>query len=35
MAQHAVKQLAELTDSQYGEGSGEYIAHAIQKYYGV
>lgn len=27
--------LAELTDSQYGEGSGEYIAHAIQKYYGV
>lgn len=27
--------LAELTDSQYGEGSSEYIADAIQKYYGV
>lgn len=27
--------LSELTDSQYGEGCSEYIAHAIQKYYGV
>lgn len=27
--------LAEATDSQFGIGCAEYIAHAIQKYYGV
>lgn len=31
---HKVKH-SELTDSQYGEGCSEYIAYAIQKYYGV
>ena len=27
--------LAEATDSQYGKGCSEYVAHAIQHYYGV
>ena len=27
--------LAEATDSQFGEGCSEYVAHAIQHYYGV
>ena len=27
--------LAEVTDSQFGSGCAEYVAHAIQKYYGV
>lgn len=29
------EKLAEVTDSQFGEGCSEYIAHAIQHYYGV
>lgn len=29
------EKLTELTDSQYGEGCSEYVARAIQKYYGV
>jgi len=29
------EKLAEITDSQYGMGFSEYIAHAIQHYYGV
>ena len=28
-------QLAEATDSQFGNGCSEYVAYAIQKYYGV
>ena len=27
--------LAEVTDSQFGEGCSEYVAYSIQKYYGV
>lgn len=27
--------LAEITDRQFGEGCSEYVAHAIQSYYGV
>ena len=27
--------LAEVTDAQYGNGCSEYVAYAIQKYYGV
>lgn len=27
--------LAEVTDSQFGKGCSEYVAHAIQHYYGV
>lgn len=27
--------LADATDSQYGKGCCEYVAHAIQRYYGV
>ncbi len=29
------EKLAEITDSQYGKGFSEYVAHAIQHYYGV
>lgn len=29
------EKLAETTDSQFGKGSSEYIAHAIQHYYGI
>lgn len=29
------KKLAEATDSQFGKGCSEYVAHAIQHYYGV
>jgi len=29
------EKLAEATDRQYGEGSSEFIAHAIQRYYGI
>ena len=29
------KRLAEATDSQFGKGCSEYVAHAIQHYYGV
>lgn len=29
------QQLAEATDSQFGNGCSEYVAYAIQKYYGV
>lgn len=29
------EKLAEVTDRQYGKGCSEYIAHAIQHYYGV
>lgn len=29
------EKLAEVTDRQYGKGSAEYIAQAIQRYYGV
>jgi DNA-binding transcriptional MerR regulator len=29
------EKLAEVTDDQYGQGSAEYIAQAIQRYYGV
>ena len=29
------EKLAEATDSQFGEGCSEYVAHAIQYYYGV
>jgi len=29
------EKLAEVTDSQYGKGCSEYVAHAIQHYYGV
>lgn len=29
------EKLAEATDSQFGEGCSEYVAHAIQHYYGV
>ncbi len=29
------EKLAEATDSQFGKGCSEYIAHAIQHYYGV
>ena len=29
------EKLAEITDSQYGKGCSEYVAHAIQHYYGV
>lgn len=29
------EKLAEVTDSQFGEGCSEYVAHAIQHYYGV
>ena len=28
-------ELAEITDNQFGVGCSEYVAHAIQKYYGV
>lgn len=28
-------QLAEITDDQFGKGCSEYVAYAIQKYYGV
>lgn len=27
--------LAEVTDSQFGNGCSEYVAYAIKKYYGV
>ena len=29
------QKLAEITDSQFGNGCSEYVAYAIQKYYGV
>lgn len=29
------KKLTEATDSQFGKGCSEYVAHAIQQYYGV
>ena len=29
------EKLAEVTDNQYGKGCSEYVAHAIQYYYGV
>lgn len=29
------EKLAEITDSQYGEGCSEYVANAIQQYYGI
>ena len=29
------EKLAEITDNQYGKGCSEYVAHAIQHYYGV
>ena len=29
------EKLAEITDSQYGKGCSEYVAHTIQHYYGV
>ena len=29
------EKLAEITDSQFGEGCSEYVAHAIQHYYGA
>ncbi len=29
------EKLAEITDNQYGNGCSEYVAHAIQHYYGV
>ncbi|MDE7238748.1 MAG: TipAS antibiotic-recognition domain-containing protein, partial [Lachnospiraceae bacterium] len=29
------EKLAEITDSQYGEGCSEYVANAINRYYGV
>ena len=29
------EKLAEVTDNQYGKGCSEYVAHAIQHYYGV
>ncbi len=29
------EKLAEATDRQYGKGCSEYVAHAIQHYYGV
>ena len=29
------KKLAEATDSQFGKDCSEYVAHAIQHYYGV
>lgn len=29
------ERLAEVTDSQFGEGCSEYVAHAIRRYYGV
>ena len=29
------QKLAEVTDSQFGKGCSEYVAHAIQHYYGV
>lgn len=29
------EKLAEATDSQYGKGCSEYVAHAIQHYYGA
>ena len=29
------EKLAEVTDSQFGKGCSEYVAHAIQHYYGV
>ena len=29
------QKLAEATDSQFGKGCSEYVAHAIQHYYGV
>lgn len=29
------QRLAKATDNQYGEGCSEYVAHAIQRYYGV
>lgn len=29
------EKLAEVTDSQYGKGCSEYVAHAIQYYYGT
>lgn len=29
------EKLAEVTDSQFGEGCSEYVAHAIRRYYGV
>lgn len=29
------QKLAEITDRQFGEGSSEYVAHAIQSYYGA
>ena len=29
------QKLAEVTDSQYGEGCSEYAAQAIRKYYGI
>jgi len=29
------EKLAEATDSQFGEGCSEYVAHAIQHYYGI
>ncbi len=35
MAHSAVEMLAEATDRQFGEGCSEYVAHAIQHYYGV
>ena len=30
-----MEKLAEATDSQFGAGCAEYVAHAIQMYYGV
>lgn len=29
------QKLAEATDNQFGNGCSEYVAYAIQKYYGV
>lgn len=35
MAHSVVAMLAEITDSQYGEGCSEYVANEIQQYYGI